>query len=457
MVSVNGSHDATQRSSQQSRAICAMIEKAIIAQIEDCPSIIVAYSGGVDSTVLLHALATIKAQRFPHLQLRAIHIHHGISQNADVWAEHCQKFCETWSVPLVIEKVKLDLTKGNIEEQARQARYFAIKKYTDQYTAALCTAQHLDDQSETFLLALKRGSGPTGLSAMPMRSTASGYLHLRPLLTISRQQIEEYAHHYQLTWVEDESNQDAHYDRNFLRLNIIPKLKQRWPHFDQMVARSAMLCQQQQTLLDELLQQMFNSLIYHDGSLLLMPLLDASDEKFNALIRMWLKKHNVLMPTMQQLYLLKQTVVLAREDSNPQFILHNKQIRRYQNRLYLLPCYQDLQGIILNWDMNQPLTLPDNLGDLTVDASDCVTKNCHLPTPTERVSVSFMAQGRFQVVGRQGSRPIKKLWQEYGIAPWARARIPLIYYNEALITAVGVFVTKQGEGQEVDFLVTEKK
>lgn len=434
------------------------IEQSIMQQISGSATILVAYSGGIDSTVLLHALVKIKQRHCPDLKLQAMHIHHGISVHADEWANHCQQQCQQWSVPLTIQKVQLDLTNGNIEEQARRARYLALQQYMSKNPATLCTAQHLDDQSETFLLALKRGSGPTGLSAMPMRTNNAGYLHIRPLLSISRLQIEAYAALHHLTWVEDESNQDDHYDRNFLRLNIMPQLKQRWPHFDQMVARSAMLCQQQQALIDELLQPTLVQLVNDDGTLSLPPLLDVSEEKFNALMRMWLKMHNVLMPSLQQLQLIRQTVVLAREDSNPQFILHDKQIRRYQNRLYLLPQYLDLQAQILSWNIQQPLILPDNLGCLVantcLDPTITTKQTCRLPTASEIVTVRFHGQGRLQLVGREGSRSIKKLWQEYEIPSWMRTRIPLIYYNESLIAAAGVFVTTQGDGQSVIFTMT---
>lgn len=433
---------------QSQTMIDQSIEQAILDHIKNRQSLLVAYSGGVDSTVLLHALTQLKQQQRPDLQLSAIYIHHGLSQNADSWARHCQQQCQIWQVPLIIEKVQLDPMAGNIEQQARNARYQAIYRHlkSDQM---LCTAQHLDDQCETFLLALKRGSGPAGLSAMPVESNR----HLRPLLTISRQQIEAYANWHQLTWIEDESNQDDHYDRNFLRLKVLPLINQRWPQFSQMVARSASLCQQQEALINELLDNDFHQLLTTQGQLRLSPLINYSEYKRNAILRMWFRQQGVMMPSQKQLALIWQTVVEAKEDANPKFVLHNKQIRRYQNQLYLLPLYDDTEHLVINWDLTSPLVLPDNIGQLQSHYQHDL--NCRLPQADEAVTVRFHAQGRLQIVNRQGSRAIKKIWQEHQIPPWMRTRTPLIFYNEQLICAVGVFVTEQGKGSQINFSVTE--
>jgi tRNA(Ile)-lysidine synthetase, N-terminal domain/tRNA(Ile)-lysidine synthetase, C-terminal domain len=430
---------------QQDQIIDETIIQTILHSLKGRQSLLIAFSGGVDSSVLLHGLVQLKQYSMPDLQLRAIYIHHGLSQNADHWAEHCHQQCQTWQVPLIIEKVKLNAKAGNIEEQARKARYQAIFKHLH-HNETLCTAQHLDDQCETFFLALKRGSGPAGLAAMPQENKQ----HLRPLLTITRQQIEHYATKYKLTWIEDESNQDDHYDRNFLRLNVLPILNHRWPHFSQMVARSAELCQQQQDLIEELLQADFSQIIGKQGQLSITPLIDYAEYKRNAILRMWFKSQQINMPTRQQIALIWQTVALAKEDANPKFLLHNRQIRRYQNQLYLLPIYQDIEHKILNWDLVSPLILPDNLGQLQVDYHTDLA--CRLPLANEQVTVRFHAQGQFQIVNRQGSRSIKKLWQEHRIPSWQRTRIPLIYYNEQLITAVGIFVTEQGKGTEISFI-----
>ncbi|MEJ5174718.1 tRNA lysidine(34) synthetase TilS, partial [Erwinia sp. MYb416] len=170
--------------------------------------------------------------------LRAVHIHHGLNPLAESWVTHCQQQCARWQVPLEVVYVRVDARQGGIEAAARTARYQAFRQRL-RAGETLLTAQHQDDQSETLLLALKRGSGPAGLAAMPQQHRLGEHRHLRPLLTHGRQQLEEWAHQHQLTWIEDDSNSDARYDRNFLRLEVMPMLNARWPHFSRAVARSA--------------------------------------------------------------------------------------------------------------------------------------------------------------------------------------------------------------------------
>lgn len=249
-------------------------------------SILVAFSGGLDSTVLLHQLVQWRALH-PDVALRAIHIHHGLSPYADSWVQHCESVCAQWQVSLVVERVHLEDDGLGIEAQARRARYQAFAQ-TLLPGEVLMTAQHLDDQCETFLLALKRGSGPAGLSAMGESSPFAGTQLIRPLLAQTREALEAWARQHELCWIEDESNQDDTYDRNFLRLRVTPLLQQRWPHFAQAVARSAALCAEQESLLDELLASDLADCITSRGTLLLTPLMMMSGVRRAALLRRWL-------------------------------------------------------------------------------------------------------------------------------------------------------------------------
>lgn len=228
--------------------------------------LLVAFSGGLDSTVLLHQLTQLRDSVAPELQIRAMHIHHGLSAQADNWVVHCQSLCHRWNIPLEVAYVQLPAGGQGIEGEARQARYQALTQslFTDE---VLLTAQHQDDQCETVLLALKRGSGPAGLSAMPERLNFAHSQLLRPLLNTSRVELECWASEHQLTWIEDESNQDDKYDRNFLRLRVLPVIQQRWPHFASTVTRSAQLCGEQEQLLDELLAEQLAGLMLDNGAL----------------------------------------------------------------------------------------------------------------------------------------------------------------------------------------------
>ncbi|WP_426505978.1 tRNA lysidine(34) synthetase TilS [Serratia proteamaculans] len=405
--------------------------------------LLVAFSGGLDSSVLLHLLVGLR-QQLPDLQLRAVHVHHGLSAFADQWVTHCRQQCVAWQLPLVVQHVQVDSQQGGIEAAARAARYSAFAS-TLAADETLLTAQHLDDQSETFLLALKRGSGPAGLSAMAAQTSLGDNHLLRPLLGYSRQQLEAYAQQHQLSWIEDDSNQDPRFDRNFLRLQVLPLLNQRWPHFAAATARSASLCAEQEQLLDELLAEQLHKLLDEDRALAIDGLLTCSPARRFALLRRWIALFGVTMPSREQLQRLWEEVALSREDAEPQLQLGQYQFRRFRRRFYLLPLMADLREISLSWSMDDSLMLPDGLGELVSGEGDICLR---APQSQQKVSIRFTAQGKHRILGRAHSRPIKKLWQELGIPPWQRERTPLIYYDDQLIAALGIFVSEAGQTPE---------
>lgn len=406
--------------------------------------VLVAFSGGLDSTVLLHAVAGLRRQQ--NIAVRAIHIHHGLSRYADQWAEHCRSVCQSLDIPLTVERVKLNTQGLGTEASARQARY-AVFADMLKPEEALLTAHHQDDQCETLLLALKRGSGPAGLAAMPAVLPFSGSAIVRPLLAFTRQQLTDYAEYHQLQWVDDDSNSDPAYDRNFLRLNILPLLEQRWPHFPVAVARSAELCGEQEALLDELLQDELGQLITSRNSLPIPPLTEMTPLKRAAILRRWLAHCGAAMPSRNQLAQLWQDVACSREDANPCLVAGNGEIRRYASQLWWVRPVRGLRNNQLEWaDRNQPLTLPGHLGQL-VSASSGV--RIRKPAINEHLSVRFAVTGRLHIVGRDRGRELKKIWQECQIPPWQRGNIPILFYNDEPVCAPGVFVCKQAQPTEL--------
>lgn len=400
---------------------------------------LVAFSGGLDSTVLLHQLVCWRQQE-PSISLRAVHIHHGISQNADSWVAHCQRLCTQWQVPLVVERVTLVQNGLGLEAEARTARYQAFREALIP-GEVLLTAQHLDDQSETLLLALKRGSGPAGLSAMPTYAAFGDTQLIRPLLHETRAALQHWAQTYALTWIEDESNQDDAYDRNFLRLRVLPLLNARWPHFAEASARSAALCAEQEQLLDELLADELARLRTDAGTLTIEPMMTMSAPKRAAILRRWLAWHGAPMPSRETIARVWQEVALAREDATPCLRLGNFEVRRYQQQLWWVKALEGQTESVLEWaDRTMPLVLPGELGQLHCAAGGDIRP----PRADEPVSVRFKAPGMLHIVGRHGGRKLKKIWQELGVPPWLRDTTPLLFYGETLITAVGVFVTVDG-------------
>ncbi len=424
-------------------AFLATLLKNIAMQLSGCKRVLVAYSGGLDSSVLLHMVYQLMRQR-SDLTVRAAYVHHGLSSHADSWAQHCVDTCQQWGILCSVLPVRVDAREHGVEAAARDARYQALRVHLLP-EEVLLTAQHLDDQSETFLLALKRGSGPAGLSSMGSTGSLGGHQLKRPLLGIPRTQLEGYARHYQLTWVEDESNQDDRYDRNFLRLQVLPLLKQRWPSFPDAVARSARLCAEQEQLLDELLAASLHSACDTEGALAIDALIPLSESHRFALLRRWLKVHGVTMPSREQLLHLWQDVALSRRDAEPLLQLGKVQIRRFRQRLYCIALCANVVGLVLPWQPEEgALTLPQQLGSLLLSEQGMRIRRPH---PDEQVSVRFGLKGKLHIVGRSGSRSAKKLWQEYAIPPWMREQIPILYYNEQPIAAIGVFVMREGEAQ----------
>ena len=410
--------------------------------------LLIGFSGGLDSTVLLHQLSALRPSQ--GLSLRAVYIHHGLSQYADEWLAHCQSICAQLDIPFLSRKVHLLKNKSGIEGEARALRYQVFNEMLAPQEA-LVTAHHQDDQCETFLLALKRGSGPAGLSAMPKARLITGHWHLRPLLEVSRKKLEDYAQAHQLSWIEDESNQDDRYDRNFLRLQILPKLEHRWPQFVRSVSRSAELCAEQETLLDELLATELESCVAADGSIDIHSLANGSEQKRNALLRRWFSICGVRSPSRQVLANLWTEVAMSRQDACPQLVIEHGCVRRYQQRLYYGRLFPQLRGTVLSWSGTLPaLRLPNDLGILRLVSDESIGVQLRLPTREEEVTVRFGQVAHLHLVGRQGGRSLKKIWQEKGIPTWLRERIPLIYYNQQLMCAPGVFIAQEAVASKED-------
>ena len=416
---------------------------AIAHAVSPYRQLLVGFSGGLDSTVLLHRLKLWRDGE-PDVQLRAMHIHHGLSPHADGWVAHCEALCALWNIPLRVERVTLQDEGLGIEAQARKARYAAFASAL-QPGEALVTAQHLDDQCETFLLALKRGSGPAGLSAMPPRAEFAGTQLIRPLLGETRASLEAWAREHRLRWIEDESNQDDSYDRNFLRLRVIPLLTERWRHFTQATARSAMLCAEQESLLDELLSEELAELISPEGALAIAPLEAMSAVRRAAVLRRWLATHHAAMPSRAMLNRIWDEVAQAREDAAPRLYLNGFEVRRYQGALWWITSRPSFSDVVLSWpSIENVLILPHGAGSVSLSNAGHV----RLPEANEPVTVRFKAGGMLHIVGRNGGRKLKKIWQECNVPPWRRDATPLLFYGETLIAAAGVFVTEEGWAEE---------
>jgi len=428
-------------------------------------NLLLAFSGGLDSTVLLDILTVLRNEQKAILSystqpitLRAIHINHGLSKYADYWVYHCEQQCKQRNVPLNVFNVKLSDISEGIEASARKVRYDVLRNNLLS-NEVLLTGHHQDDQAETFLLALKRGSGPAGLSSMGMDTVFYEHRLLRPLLQCSKENLIFYAKERKISCIEDDSNSNDRFDRNFIRKYII-QIKQRWPKFCNAVSRSARLCADQEKIIDELLIKNINEIINHDGSLYFTPLLKMNFLIIRAILRRWLASNGIKMPSFKKIDNILHDVMLSRRDAIPQIkVSYKKLLCRFRNRLYILPVqyFISLDNIIFKWPTNEEtLFLHKDIGFLTrkfvyynnvsLDNTSIHFSVIRAPLDDEKVYIRFgSVSGRLHIIGRHRSRKLKKIWQELAVPPWLRKIIPLLYYNNILIAALGFFVTKDSK------------
>lgn len=293
-----------------------------LADFRELNRIFIGYSGGVDSHVLLDSCASLSKFK---TKITAVYIHHGLQKEADNWAIHCQKIAENLEVSFLELRVDATAEKGESpEEAARNARYSEFKNLITE-NDVLLIAQHREDQLETVLLQLFRGSGLRGLAGMPQKIAFSkGYL-LRPLLNVSKEIINDYALENKLAWIEDVSNQSTIYDRNFLRLRIIPHLKNRWKSLDKTVSRTAIHCAEAEILQQKIIETEFETVFdCSDKTLNIPKLLTYSEIEQRLILRRWFEKLGFKMPSQDFLQRILNEVIFARIDRHP--VLHKKGI-----------------------------------------------------------------------------------------------------------------------------------
>ncbi len=433
------------------------IESALVSALSKHPKmpLVIAYSGGVDSQVLLHALAAIKQKtalsknsNTTSNTITVCHVNHGLSANAHNWQMFAEQECQKLNLKLKICQVNVQAqAQKSLEALARDARYQALHSVYNE-PSRIFTGHHSDDQAETFLLALKRGSGLKGLSAMATQSQQAKGLLIRPLLNISRAQIINYAKEHNLVWIEDESNSNTHFDRNFIRNNVMPLLANRWPSIVNTINRSSEHCQEGQILLDELAAEDLQICQHDKVSLLVEKLSDLSKARFNNLIRYFLSLNDCLMPSTEQLSQLCQQLSAA-TDKNPEVKVGNHYFRRYKNVLYLTNDFNDIndwQADVILHEAESFIELPEHLGKLTFLKAELMNvksgfQRVALPSKAQKVTIRFNHNNPKCLPDyRNHARSVKKVLQELNIPPWQRKRIPFLYYGDVLVAAIGFFV-----------------
>ena len=419
------------------------------------PKLVVAFSGGLDSCVLLHLLANLR-KTLP-FQLQAHHVNHGLSPNAASWANFCAEFCAKLNIPLTISKVTVEQNSGlGLEAAARAARYEALASTVADFTCPdfVCLAHHQDDQAETLLLQLSRGAGVKGLAGMAAIDLSRKLL--RPLLDAPRVSLEAYASANKLTWINDESNADTKFDRNFMRHEILPRLEKQYPAIKQTISRSATHLAEASALLDDLAQiDATDALKQNMQQLSLQILVSLNPARASNLVRWWLAQNQLTMPSQQQLLQIVQQLLGAKADAAIQIKVSNSlTVRRYQGNAYLVPDIAVSEPINLLWQGEECMILPDNsrliftqkLGEGFALNRD---KNIKLRIKFREGSERFKPH-----LGRP-NRSLKVMLQNIDMPPWQREHLPLIFIDETLVIIPNVCVDAglQASGDEMGLVV----
>ncbi len=390
---------------------------------------VVAFSGGLDSTVLMHALA-----HFSEIPVLAIHIDHGMQADSSDWGEQCSRAAADLDIEFQSLRVDVQLESGNgPEASARDARYAALHAELND-NDWLLSAHHREDQAETLLLNLIRGSGPAGVAGIgDIRRFGPGWL-ARPMLNVDRADILQYATERGFAWVDDPSNTDRRFDRNFLRHEVLPRLKERWPDIATRLQRSAGHAGEASQLLVDLAAMDLESLGATAARLPIDGLSDLSAARQRNVIRYALRDLGLSTPTALQLGRVLKEVIPARVDAQPLVSWPGASVRRYRNGLYLLP--ENLAEAI----ETTPVT--GEKSDLGVGLGTLHFELCaEIGISPELFSAGLTIRPRIggeeiQPQRQAHTRKLKKLLQEAGIVPWMRDRLPLVYSGERLV-AVG--------------------
>ncbi len=415
--------------------LATQVDAAVQRHVRRDAHLLVGLSGGIDSVVLLHVL--VRALQWPVDRLSAMHVNHQLSPHATRWAAFCTRLCRKLGVPLQVADVKV--VHGNSTEAAARAARYGVFAATGVKLVVL--AHNRDDQAETVLLQLLRGAGPLGLAAMPELKPAmrGAPAVLRPLLDVPRADIAAYARAHRLKWVEDESNRDRAYLRNFLRHDILPVLAAKVPGAGATLARAARYQAEAADLLDELARQDFGR-----GKMTTLPVLRLArldSPRARNLLRYFLRVNGVAMPDAVRLDELLRQATGARLDARVSVVLDRVEVRRFRGHLHIVkPLPRTTANLEWTWDGRGTLHIPELGGAL------CLVKRRGTGIDARRLRDAVLIvrtrRGGESLRLRTGARrrTVRNLLQEAAIAPWVRDRLPCIFVNGELacVTDLGV-------------------
>ncbi|MGD6858665.1 MAG: tRNA lysidine(34) synthetase TilS [Enterobacteriaceae bacterium] len=418
-------------------------------------SVVIAFSGGIDSTVLLDILSKIRDKKFKNISLRAFHINHGINKNSNNWEKHCSYQCYIRNIKLIKKKIILYKFPYGIECTLRKLRYdFFLKELKK--NEILFLAHHQDDQAESMFLSLKRGQGSAGLSCMKEISNFGSIKIVRPFITCDKKLINRYANFFKIKWIEDDSNHDNRFDRNYLRNIIFPLIKKRWKNFSKYVNRSSKIYEEQEYVINHLIKERKNKFIYPDTSLNIFKIFFLDKFVGVSIIRFWSKDQNIFFSRKNLFYIWKKILLYkknVKKNINIKFGLF--QIKNFKNKLYIIKknyCYPILNKKI-NWPINvNKINLPFNIGYVFkrsnfLENGICYNNYSIVRQPYKHENM-FLRIGSikyiFKYLNKEEIKLLKLIWNKKNLLPWEKEIIPFLFYNNKFISLIGVFVTKNG-------------
>lgn len=396
----------------------------------------VALSGGVDSVALLAALVALRrgVARWRRVPLRAVHVHHGLRPDAEAWAKHCRTLCRRLDVPLVVRKVVVPRGRGlSLEAEARKVRYAALGKGLRRHEWLL-TAHHEDDQLETLLLQLMRGAGVPGLAAMPREAPFGAGRLARPLLGESRSTLERFVKMQGVTFVEDDSNVDERFDRNYLRRRVVPTLVARWPAAARVAARSAAHLREARLLLESLAAEDLAQVGVAEGLIDLARLQRLSAARQRNVLRHWLQTRGLGVPDTVHLERIRTELPAARVDATPSVRWSSGEVRRFRGRLYALAAARAIalpaHRRAWDWRRASPFDLGEGSGVLRL------VRDPHGPLDARSLPDRLWVGGRrggekLALVAGGPRHALKELLREAALPPWEREGLPLVFDRRA--------------------------
>jgi tRNA(Ile)-lysidine synthase len=400
----------------------------------------IAFSGGMDSSVLLHLFYLNKDEIKQDIEV--LYVNHGLQKESSKWGDFCEEQCRLYGLTFTQLLIKEDCPKGvSVEAWAREKRYSIIEEVMNE-SDVLFTAHHQDDQVETFFMQALRGAGARGLASMPIVKLVNDVFHSRPLLNYSREILQRFAEENNLIWQDDESNMDCRYDRNYIRHKIIPVVEERWPSYRETISRLINHQQEYKVLLDDLASNDLDHTQHNESMVLdLEKIKCLSDERQKNLILYWLSKSKLDLPGSRNLAQIILDIICSPVDKSPCVTWKNTEVRRYKNLLYASKKTQEHDITVeLTWKPEQALNVLNETLTAKPGNGKGISK---LKTKDADFVIRYRRGGeKIHPNNMEHLKTVKQLFQEKSVIPWLRDRIPLVYINEKLAVIPGFCVDK---------------